>query len=129
MPTASTDAATAASAPFPVIREPVADTASPANPFAALPSLVGELPPAGKRIALPPLAGSADALALAQIGVDAHAEKRMLVVVCSDALAATRLAAEIAWFAPSLAVGVFPDWETLPYDHFSPHQDLVSERL
>src|SRR6185295_2587254 len=22
-----------------------------------------------------------------------------------------------------------PDWETLPYDHFSPHQDLVSQRL
>ncbi len=24
---------------------------------------------------------------------------------------------------------MLPDWETLPYDHFSPHQDLVSERL
>ena len=23
----------------------------------------------------------------------------------------------------------FPDWETLPYDHFSPHQDIISERL
>lgn len=23
----------------------------------------------------------------------------------------------------------FPEWETLPYDRFSPHQDLVSERL
>jgi len=129
MPTASTDAATAASAPFPVLREPVAEAASPVNPFAALPPLVRELPANGKRIALPPLAGSADALALAQIGVEARAQRRMLVVVCSDALAATRLAAEIAWFAPALAIGVFPDWETLPYDHFSPHQDLVSERL
>ena len=53
----------------------------------------------------------------------------MLAVICADALAASRLAAEIAWFAPALAIGVFPDWETLPYDHFSPHQDLVSERL
>jgi transcription-repair coupling factor (superfamily II helicase) len=26
-------------------------------------------------------------------------------------------------------VAVFPDWETLPYDSFSPHQDLISERL
>jgi len=129
MPTASTDAATAASAPFPVFREPVADSASPVNPFAALPALVRELPANGKRIALPPLAGSADALALAQTGLDARAQRRMLVIVCSDALAATRLAAEIAWFAPSLAIGTFPDWETLPYDHFSPHQDLVSERL
>ncbi len=40
-----------------------------------------------------------------------------------------RLAEEIAWFAPALRVVVLPDWETLPYDHFSPHQDLVSERL
>ncbi len=28
-----------------------------------------------------------------------------------------------------MRVALFPDWETLPYDHFSPHQDLVSERL
>jgi transcription-repair coupling factor (superfamily II helicase) len=26
-------------------------------------------------------------------------------------------------------VALFPDWETLPYDTFSPHQDLISERL
>jgi len=53
----------------------------------------------------------------------------MLVAICADALAVQRLAAEIAWFAPALRVSVLPDWETLPYDHFSPHQDLVSERL
>jgi len=23
----------------------------------------------------------------------------------------------------------FPDWETLPYDHFSPHEDIISDRL
>jgi transcription-repair coupling factor (superfamily II helicase) len=129
MPTASTAAATAATAPLPVTREPVADTRSHANPFAALPSLVPRLPESGRRLVLPPLAGSADALALAQAGLAVHGQQRMLVVVCSDALAATRLAAEIAWFAPSLTVAIFPDWETLPYDHFSPHQDLVSERL
>ncbi|MCX8016819.1 MAG: transcription-repair coupling factor, partial [Rhodocyclaceae bacterium] len=39
------------------------------------------------------------------------------------------LAEEIGWFAPDLRVHLLPDWETLPYDHFSPHQDLVSERL
>jgi transcription-repair coupling factor (superfamily II helicase) len=86
-------------------------------------------PDSGRRLALPPLAGSADALAFAQAGIAAQQRRRMLAIVCSDALAATRLAHEIAWFAPALAVGVFPDWETLPYDHFSPHQDLVSERL
>jgi len=129
MPTASTDAATAASAPLPVTRVPVADEQPVANPFATLPSLAPVLPESGRRLVLPPLAGSADALALAQIGLAARHRHRMLAIICSDALAATRLAQEIAWFAPTLAVGAFPDWETLPYDHFSPHQDLVSERL
>ncbi len=36
---------------------------------------------------------------------------------------------EIAFFAPELRCALFPDWETLPYDTFSPHQDLISERL
>ena len=31
--------------------------------------------------------------------------------------------------APALRTALLPDWETLPYDQFSPHQDLVSERL
>ena len=31
--------------------------------------------------------------------------------------------------APEIPIRVFPDWEILPYDHFSPHQDIVSERL
>ncbi|MGU4174353.1 transcription-repair coupling factor, partial [Pseudomonas aeruginosa] len=31
--------------------------------------------------------------------------------------------------APGLRCALFPDWETLPYDSFSPHQDLISERL
>src|SRR5205814_7779958 len=50
-------------------------------------------------------------------------------VITENALAAQRLAEEIPWFAPPLRVALLPDWETLPYDHFSPHQDLVSERL
>jgi transcription-repair coupling factor (superfamily II helicase) len=36
---------------------------------------------------------------------------------------------EVAFFAPDLRCAIFPDWETLPYDTFSPHQDLISERL
>jgi transcription-repair coupling factor (superfamily II helicase) len=35
----------------------------------------------------------------------------------------------MAFFAPELRCALFPDWETLPYDQFSPHQDLISERL
>jgi transcription-repair coupling factor (superfamily II helicase) len=71
------------------------------------------------------LTGSADALALARL---AQAEKP-LAVVSATALDAQRLVEELAWFAPQLRVCLLPDWETLPYDQFSPHQDLVSERL
>ena len=55
--------------------------------------------------------------------------RRPLAVVSASALDAQRLVEEVAWFAPELRVCLLPDWETLPYDAFSPHQDLVSERL
>jgi transcription-repair coupling factor (superfamily II helicase) len=71
------------------------------------------------------LAGSADALALARLA----AQEKPLAVIASTALDAQRLLEELAWFAPKLRVCLLPDWETLPYDQFSPHQDLVSERL
>jgi transcription-repair coupling factor (superfamily II helicase) len=71
------------------------------------------------------LIGSSDALALAQ-----YAEKHSpLVVIAASALDAQRLVEEIPFFSPKLRVHLLPDWETLPYDHFSPHQDLISERL
>jgi transcription-repair coupling factor (superfamily II helicase) len=71
------------------------------------------------------LNGSSDALALAQF-----AElKSPLAVIAASALEAQRLVEEIPFFAPKLRVHLLPDWETLPYDHFSPHQDLISERL
>ena len=72
------------------------------------------------------LAGSADALALAASRGTEHSRSPS---ISADALDAQRLVEEIAWFAPGLRVCLLPDWETLPYDHFSPHQDLVSERL
>src|SRR5688572_25739072 len=71
------------------------------------------------------LAGSADALTVARL---AGAEKP-LALISASAFDAQRLADEIVWFAPGLRVCLLPDWETLPYDQFSPHQDLVSERL
>jgi len=72
------------------------------------------------------LQGSSDSLALAQL---ARKQKAPLVVIAASALDAQRLAEEIRFFDPKLSVHLLPDWETLPYDHFSPHQDLVSERL
>ncbi|GAA5182949.1 transcription-repair coupling factor [Niveibacterium umoris] len=83
-----------------------------------------QFPAEGRRLDLPRLHGSADALALAQL-----AGGHPLVVITANPLDAQRLRDEIAWFAPGLRVHLLPDWETLPYDAFSPHQDLVSERL
>ncbi|MCO5101568.1 MAG: transcription-repair coupling factor [Burkholderiaceae bacterium] len=57
------------------------------------------------------------------------AHRRALAIVTAKPGDAVRLAQEMRWFAPRLRVLLLPDWETLPYDAFSPHQDLVSERL
>jgi transcription-repair coupling factor (superfamily II helicase) len=54
---------------------------------------------------------------------------RTTAIVTADATDAQRLIDEMAFFAPGLRCALFPDWETLPYDTFSPHQDLISERL
>jgi transcription-repair coupling factor (superfamily II helicase) len=89
-------------------------------PFSALPK-------PGARIDLPSLAGSSDALALAEIA--ARHSGKLLAVVTANAADAQRLLEEIPWFGANLRVRLLPDWETLPYDTFSPHQDLVSERL
>jgi transcription-repair coupling factor (superfamily II helicase) len=120
--------------PAAAIVDPVSPPAVPqphkvAQALAGLPSLVDQLPAPGQKRALGPFTGSSDALALAQLAARSVSARRTLAIVCADALAAQRLADEIAWFEPSLRIALFPDWETLPYDHFSPHQDLVSERL
>ncbi len=83
----------------------------------------------GKRYTLPQPAGSADALLLAQLGLREKTAGRRTAIVTADAATAQRLLDELAFFAPTLRCALFPDWETLPYDTFSPHQDLISERL
>src|SRR4051794_23363355 len=83
----------------------------------------------GKRFALPRPPGSADALLLARLAVREKAARHPVAIVTSGAADAQRLLDEICFFAPELRVALFPDWETLPYDQFSPHQDLISERL
>ncbi|MFN3630718.1 MAG: transcription-repair coupling factor, partial [Casimicrobiaceae bacterium] len=92
-------------------------------------TLLPELPRAGEFRRPGPLPGAARALALAATAIELSGSKRMLALVCADAHEASTLAAEIAWCAPALRVLEFSDWETLAYDHFSPHPDLVSDRL
>jgi len=97
--------------------------ARPAIP--ATPATLTALKP-GRRHNQPRPPGSGDACWLADLAC--HAGKP-LVVLTADPLDAQRLTDEIALFAPGLRVHQLPDWETLPYDGFSPHQDLISERL
>ena len=91
------------------------------------------LPKAGNRFVLPALHGAGEAYVLAQAAHALKSEGRMLTIVVADPPDAQRLLTEIHWFGQSgeqaLRCHMLPDWETLPYDAFSPHQDLVSERL
>ncbi|MGS1118834.1 transcription-repair coupling factor [Rhodanobacter sp. UC4436_H3] len=81
--------------------------------------------PRQRRYWLPPH-GSARALLLAEA---ARTHEGLLVVVARDTQRAQALEAELGIFADDLPVLQFPDWETLPYDAFSPHPEIVSQRI
>ncbi|PSJ79821.1 transcription-repair coupling factor [Neisseria iguanae] len=55
--------------------------------------------------------------------------KQLKVVLAQDAEQALRLQTAWQFFRPHDTAVFLPDWETLPYERFSPHHDLVSERL
>jgi transcription-repair coupling factor (superfamily II helicase) len=93
----------------------------------SLPSLPAVAP--GKKFTHPRPLGSADALLLARFVQQQRDAGRLAAVFTAEPGDTQRLEDELKFFAPELKVAVFPDWETLPYDSFSPHQDLISERL
>ncbi|MFV0453653.1 MAG: transcription-repair coupling factor [Pseudomonas sp.] len=72
------------------------------------------------------LPGAALSLAIAE---SASSAKRFTLLLTADSQSAERLKEELAFFTPELPVLHFPDWETLPYDVFSPHQDIISQRI
>ena len=76
------------------------------------------------------LTGSAFSLALAKI-VQKH--NNLTVVITNDSFSALKLEQELKFFCATNALQcpilIFPDWEILPYDSFSPHQDIISLRL
>ncbi|HBS79160.1 MAG: transcription-repair coupling factor [Pseudomonas sp.] len=72
------------------------------------------------------LPGAALSLAIAEAASNAD---RFTLLLTADSQSAERLQEELAFFAPDLPVLHFPDWETLPYDVFSPHQDIISQRI
>ena len=98
---------------------------SESSPFGPSSTQPHSPPRPGQRHELPLAPASLDALQIAELARTG----RLLAVISASPLEAQRLAEEIAWFAPTLRVHLLPDWETLPYDTFSPHQDLISERL
>ena len=72
------------------------------------------------------LSGSALTLS---VGEAVKQHPQLVVLVTPDTPTALKLEHELHALLPREQVMVFPDWETLPYDHFSPHQDIVSTRL
>ncbi|MBJ6609127.1 MAG: transcription-repair coupling factor [Candidatus Thiothrix moscowensis] len=53
----------------------------------------------------------------------------LTLLVVPDVHTAYQMDAALHFFAPEIPRHIFPDWETLPYDVFSPHEDIISERL
>jgi transcription-repair coupling factor (superfamily II helicase) len=74
--------------------------------------------------------GSADAWVLATWAIQSE---KTVCIVCANAPDVARLTEELHFLLKnsplSECIHALPDWETLPYDPFSPHQDLISERL
>ncbi|MDP2560289.1 transcription-repair coupling factor [Psychrobium sp. 1_MG-2023] len=79
-------------------------------------------------ITLANLRGSALPLAMIEA---AQQHDGLNVLICSDTSTALKLETELSFLGQEhgLPVLLFPDWETLPYDNFSPHQDIISQRL
>lgn len=82
---------------------------------------------AGDRRQWGQLPGSAAALALVNA---AYAHQGLSLIITADTASAQRLEAELSFFSSGdLDILHLADWETLPYDTISPHQDIISERL
>ncbi|WP_375057983.1 transcription-repair coupling factor [Zobellella sp. DQSA1] len=81
------------------------------------------------RASLGQLLGSSLSLAIAE---QVRQQPQLVLLVVPDTPTALRLEQEVGHLLAdddTLPVRLFPDWETLPYDSFSPHQDIISQRL
>ncbi len=65
----------------------------------------------------------------AAVAAAAQAEQRPFIYFARDVASAARIEQELEFFAPELPRYHLTDWETLPYDRFSPYQDIISERI
>ncbi len=82
----------------------------------------------GQRSCWSKLYGSSKALA---IGMAAQQLQRPFLILTKDSLAAVQMIEGLNFYRQrdTLPIRSFPDWETLPYDMFSPYRDIISERL
>ena len=73
------------------------------------------------------LYGSSSALVIAQAAMQTEAP---VIVITRDTTESLQLEQALKVFIDNENdIHLFPDWETLPYDMFSPHQDIISQRL
>ncbi len=79
---------------------------------------------AGEKRWIGNLQGSAAALLFKEIG---QQNQRLFVIVARNKQHLAQLESELEFYG--VKPTIFPDWEILPYDRLSPHQDIVSERL
>ena len=92
-------------------------------PLLAIPELKSHT----DRLLLANLPGGSQALAISEC---AKQQSSPLILIVNDTPSALKLQQELAFFVENkIKVMTFPDWETLPYDHFSPHQDIISTRI
>ena len=85
------------------------------------------LPEPGESLAWGRLIGASAALAVAEL---ASQHPAPMLLLADDPRQADQLESEVRFFVgDDTAVKHFVEWETLPWDSFSPHQDIISERL
>ena len=86
------------------------------------------LPRAGQQRSFWRAPHSASALALGIVEATRR-HQGLVLAVARDTHAAQSLEQDLRVLAGELPVLHFADWETLPYDLFSPHPDIVSQRV
>ncbi|WP_221797993.1 transcription-repair coupling factor [Oceanobacter mangrovi] len=72
------------------------------------------------------LQGASRSLAIAEA---ARQHAGLTLIITTDTASALQIEEELGFFASNSKLMLFPDWETLPYDVFSPHQDIISQRI
>ena len=85
-----------------------------------------DLPKPGEAVCWDGLYGASKWIALAEAAQNA---KKPFLLLLPDIRSVEAVSQDLSFFSPNLKLHVFPDWETLAYDRFSPYQDIVSERL